>query len=181
MRLFLAINFNKNIKQKLKNIQKQLKEKTYKGNFSREENFHLTLVFLGEISENKVFLIKNAMDNINTEAFSIAFNKLGVFKRNNKDIWWVGILENKKLLNMQKELSLNLLNHGFIIESRKYSPHITLAREVILKKDFDNDMLSQKFTIPVSVNEISLMRSERIHGKLTYTEVYKKSLLTTNN
>jgi len=47
MRLFIAINFNEKIKDRLCEMQGQLKAQTYAGNFSRRENLHLTLVFLG--------------------------------------------------------------------------------------------------------------------------------------
>jgi len=48
MRLFIAINFPDEIKATIAKIRDGLKEKAFRGNFSSDENLHLTLVFLGE-------------------------------------------------------------------------------------------------------------------------------------
>ena len=48
MRLFIAILFEENIINALTHFQDNLKAKGVKGNFSRRENLHITLAFIGE-------------------------------------------------------------------------------------------------------------------------------------
>ncbi len=63
MRLFIAINFDNEIKKKFTLAQDRLKQFT-KGNFSHTENIHLTLVFLGEVEPERVPPIQQAMQSV---------------------------------------------------------------------------------------------------------------------
>lgn len=49
MRLFTAILFDDKVKNELYFIRNRLKDMSVKGTFTNFENFHLTLVFLGEV------------------------------------------------------------------------------------------------------------------------------------
>ena len=48
MRLFVAIEFEPDIIESLKRVQSDLKRCGLKGRFTKEENLHLTLAFIGE-------------------------------------------------------------------------------------------------------------------------------------
>ena len=51
MRLFIAIEFDRNIINSLKQVQGSLKACGLRGRYTREENLHLTLVFIGEYDD----------------------------------------------------------------------------------------------------------------------------------
>lgn len=51
MRVFVGINFGVDIQGQLIHIQEQTRELAAKGRFFDPNNFHLTLRFIGEISE----------------------------------------------------------------------------------------------------------------------------------
>jgi 2'-5' RNA ligase len=69
------------------------------------------------------------------------------------------------------------VNNGFNIEIREFKPHLTLGREIVVDDGFDREMFLKNIPkIDVKINKISLMKSEKINGKLTYTEIYKKQL-----
>lgn len=168
MRLFIAVNFSKEIKKDLlKNID-ELKSCSIKGNFTREGNLHLTLVFIGET--HNLDIVKNAVDNIEFNKFKLKISGFGKFSRSGGDIYWVGISKNSELMNIYVQLVNNLKNTGFKIDERQYTPHITLGREVILDKTPEFSAKEPEMT----VDKISLMKSERVNGKLTYTEIYSK-------
>jgi len=170
MRLFIAINFDENTKENLITVQNHLR-KLGRGNFSRPENLHLTLAFLGEVSPERVAEICRIMDQITVPVLHISFDHVGRFKRDCGDIWWIGLAKNKTLLTLQKELAERLRAEGFPIENRSFSPHVTLARRVVLNEKQENiKILKEPFY--TDVNKISLMLSHRIDGKLTYTEQY---------
>ena len=71
MRLFIAINFDDKIKDELCLLTDELKNYSVSGNFTRRENLHLTLVFIGETPSNKITSIKSAIDNIQQQPFDI--------------------------------------------------------------------------------------------------------------
>jgi 2'-5' RNA ligase len=65
MRLFIAIEFNDDIITSLKGIQQNLKSCGLKGRYTREENLHLTLAFIGDYgSPDEYDDIKKIKDNV---------------------------------------------------------------------------------------------------------------------
>ena len=179
MRLFIAINFNDDIKKKLQEIIEGLRKESKRGSFSRIENLHLTLAFLGEIEVERVNNLKKIMDEIEAEPFQVQLSHLGAFNRkgSTESIYWCGIKHNKALYKVQEKLSTMLKENGFKLDDKPFKPHITLARRCILPKDFSLENFN-KLIVDDSmvVNEISLMKSERINEVLTYTEIYKKKI-----
>ena len=168
MRLFVAINFDEETKQNIIAVQQRLRE-LGRGNFSRPENLHLTLAFLGEIAPERVAVIRRVMDQMAVPSLSLVFDQVGYFQRNDGNIWWIGIEPNKALLALQKELYHRLTDAGFQLDNRRFSPHITLARKVVLDKEPDrNKLIGAPFA--TNADTVSLMLSKRIDGKLIYTE-----------
>ncbi len=169
LRLFTAINFTDDVKRRLVGVQQQLKAITTGGRFSDEANLHLTLVFLGETPLSRVDNVKRAMETVNTDTFSITLEGMGRFKRDGGDIIWIGVKPSPILSNLHKQFSTALAAEGFTVEKREYKPHLTLAREAVLRGDL-NEIKAP--AIEVSVDRISLMKSEHIRGKLVYTEIF---------
>ena len=86
MRLFIAINFNSETKENILKVQSRLKECST-GSFSRPENIHLTLAFLGEVEPAGVEIIKHAMNSISVPKMQIIFDHIGYFKRRDTAIY----------------------------------------------------------------------------------------------
>ncbi len=174
MRLFVAVNFPDETVDFLYDKVTKLKKEALSLNPSRRENLHLTLAFIGETTSDEK--AKKVLSEIDFESFEITVSTLGKFSRDAGDIYWAGIDRESdggsfgKLEKLAYEVQDKLRAVGFEIENRRFSPHITLARQVILRSE-------PTFTVPphkVSVSRLSLMKSERIQGKLTYTEIFGK-------
>jgi len=159
MRLFTAVDFTPDIKDKLYGIINQMKSYTEKANFTRKENLHLTLVFIGEKNQTEYNEIVHRLSGIKFERFKIEFENYGRFR----NIHWIGIKHNDQLAELQSKIADTLK----IKADFDYTPHITLAREVILKGDTRLDIPP----IEMTVNKFNLMKSERINGALKYTAV----------
>ena len=170
MRLFIAINFDEETKQNIIAVQRRLRE-WGRGNFSHPENLHLTLAFLGETAPERVPLIRSVMGQLTVPSLHLVFDHVGYFRRDGSDIWWIGLRPDQALLDLQKELHRRLTDAGFQLDNRRFSPHITLARQVVLGNEPDkNRLLGKPFA--TNTDTVSLMLSERIDGKLIYTEQY---------
>lgn len=167
MRLFIAITFNEQVCSRLADLRDRLKDEAKRGRFVPVENLHLTLAFLGQVDESDLVKVETIMDSLDFTDFYLSIGSLGRFKRRVGNLWWAGVNECEELTQIQDKLKTKLTNLGFEIDQRKFSPHITLAREVISKteprpiKEFGQQ-----------INRIDLMKSERIDGKLTYTPIY---------
>lgn len=169
MRLFIGINFQTETIDALISMSESLRSNSKSGKFTRPDNIHLTLAFLGECDEAQKRLAQSVMDEMVFTPFAVKINRLGYFRRNGGDIWWAGLQESKLLLYLQKDITNRLINRGFMLESRKYSPHITLARQVETAEQ-------PRTVVPFgeTVTGIDLIQSTRIKGKLTYIPVYRK-------
>ena len=173
MRLFIAINFNDATASSLIALRDALQSRAAYGRFSALENLHLTLVFLGESDMKQTAAAKTAMDAIKFEPFTITIDRIGRFRRSGGDVWWAGVRENKALSNLHGDLTDKLIAVGFELEKRRYSPHITLGREIVTNEP---PREIEPFTGAVSAFE--LMKSAHIRGKLTYTTIHKRTIQT---
>lgn len=177
MRLFIAVNFQNDIKDSLRDVQSKLRVNVIRGNFTLEDNLHLTIIFIGEVYGKTLDGIKKAMDASNIPVFELVLKDIGRFKRDRGDICWMGVSRNSALSELHSRLSENLSASDIKFDSRPYSPHLTLARECIFKEGFDMSGLSSEIPPLCSpVDKLSLMKSERVNGKLVYTEIYASIL-----
>ena len=179
LRLFIAINFTNEIKDQLNKLAFELKKNTLSGRFTLRDNFHLTLVFIGETKdmERAIEAMEESIKKLRFSPFTISMEGLGKFKGRDKDIYWVGIKDNPFLNKLNETLTLELRKSEFNIKEQEFKPHLTLGRDVKLKKDFNLEDF--KATIPkmlMEVDKIELMKSHRVNGKLTYTVVYTGKL-----
>jgi 2'-5' RNA ligase len=168
-RIFIAINFNSDTRSRLVALRDDIRRNSKRGAFSQPDNIHLTLIFIGDCDTAQTSLIKATMDKVRFQPFTITVDNIGRFKRGSGSLWWAGVQENKGLSDMQSDLTNRLISIGFSLDERKYSPHITLGREVVCSE-------GPRYVEPFSetIGSIELMRSERIDGKLTYTVIHKK-------
>ena len=85
MRLFCAIPFPPDVRAALAAYQRQLREAGAAGNFTRPENLHLTLAFLGETGA--VRPAAKALAAAADRAFPLTLAGSGRFG----DVFWVGV------------------------------------------------------------------------------------------
>ena len=169
MRLFIAINFTEATKSRLLALRDELRCRSQRGNFSKPENLHLTVAFLGECEAKMTAAAKKAMDSPHFEPFSFSIDRIGCFRRRGGELWWAGVRECKELTVFQRELSGTLAAAGFEPEAREYKAHITLGREIITgEAPWEIEPFEE------TVTAIDLMKSERIAGKLTHTSIHRR-------
>ena len=74
-----------------------------------------------------------------------------------------------RLSKTTRELKTHAVSGRF---SHRENLHLTLGREVILEPDFDlRAFFAGQDHCTMQVERVSLMKSERISGKLVYTEI----------
>lgn len=175
MRLFVAAALPEPWKDALDRAARALADQGARGNFTRRENYHLTLVFLGET--DRLDDVIAAMDTVDAPPFPLRTCGVGRFRRSSGDILWVGVQAAPGLIEAQWQLSHALAGAGFPLEERAYRPHLTLARRVILPRSMDEGRLSGLLTpLELTLDRLTLMCSERRSGLLQYTPIYEKRL-----
>ena len=132
MRAFIAIELSDNIRDTLSQIQSHLKYSGADVKWIEKDNIHLTLKFLGEISEEKLQQVKLALEIIGKETrpFEISIKDIGAFpKIDHPRVIWVGLdkgVEESKTL--AEKIDEELSKTGFAKESRPFAAHLTLGR-----------------------------------------------------
>ncbi len=170
MRLFIGIKTG--CEDYLTALQDELK-KCGRGNFTHENNLHLTLKFLGEVPPAKVTEISGAMARVKAQPFALEVRGVKIFGRNIVSAEVGGSLGPLSALAEKLEDALEAI--GFPKEARSFKAHITLAREFKTNGGCDISALphgSRRF----NVSEMILFESTRIEGKLTYVPLYTKTL-----
>ena len=172
MRAFVAIEVsNKDVLNSIHKIQTEL---NIKAKPVELHNMHFTVQFLGEISEEMVRKISDALNSIKFSAFSISFTSIGVFPNpNSPRVIWIGandgVNELEKLVEM---IRLKLSQIGFSPD-KKFKPHITIFRVKNKIEDLSNKL--EKFSScsfgKQLVSEIKLKKSELTYQGPIYTDL----------
>ncbi|QLY78949.1 RNA 2',3'-cyclic phosphodiesterase [Clostridium intestinale] len=179
MRIYIAIAFEDKIKDHFEQITSDIKNYCTEGSFTRKNNFHLTVCFIGEADDIQIEKIKEIIDKaaLTIHPFELSLSNLGVFKRKNTNILWMGIEENPVLSRLHKELSTLLSKNKIGFYDKLFTPHITLGRRVVFNEEsigLDNLIQYERFKIPVKA--VTLMASKEVNGKLDGVPVYEAEL-----
>lgn len=129
IRVFVAIDFPKETKQEFADLVDSLVEDGYPLVFEKEENFHLTLKFLGWVKEKRIKEIEEAIKKAATgiKPFWFQPTKMGYFLKGSL-ILWLGASSQEGLRRLIENLEREMKKLGFEKEKREFTPHITLGR-----------------------------------------------------
>jgi len=166
-RVFLAINLPAEIKQELLKIQEQFPILPCR--FVKDESLHLTLIFLGDRTEEELEKITALGKEVGerTPCFDISFGRVcyGPGKKLPPRLIWAEGEKSEGLITLKKNLDKLLAEKiSFQPERQDFLPHITLARikawdwKRIEPEERPKVNLDVSFTLPVSSFE--LMESE---------------------
>lgn len=127
MRLFVAVDIEKEIAKRFDEVLRLLS--SYKGIKPVEShNLHITLKFIGEVSETISERIIEKLNEISAEKFQIHLKGFGFFpNKRNPRVIWVGVEEGKeKMEELAKQVNSSLKRLGFKIDD--FTPHLTIGR-----------------------------------------------------
>ncbi len=135
MRVFIAIDIDSVIKQGLADLQRKLQAgaDVKKGDVKwvNPNNMHLTLKFLGEVSDAQVVEVCNIAKGVASqhEHFDIEVETVGYFGDKSAKVLWVGAGRDcGQLLKLQMDLEEQLALAGWPEENREFAAHLTLCR-----------------------------------------------------
>ena len=176
MRVFIAVEFDDDIKRYLKQVQDIVKTTTVSGNFTHYSNFHLTLKYIGNIYNGEYEELCQCIDDAcsRTAPFSIRIGDIGAFHKKNSSILWVAVTEGRsELKRLFERIETEVVESGFEPENRKYRPHITIGKKIVFSNgSFTNGLPYYDRDIPVT--GLTLYQSHRVDGVLTYTPLYRR-------
>lgn len=183
MRMFLAIELEEAWKEQLSKVQQEVAKKCKGGHFTEKNNLHLTIKFIGEVrpSELDALVEATAQAALATWAFPMALSRLGYFSRGKRAILWAGVAENAALVRLHQNVERAMQKQGFGRDRAKFTPHITLGRELAFLAAFEKIQEEAPLNLaPMMVKRLSLMESRREGPRLIYRPIFVQNLREKN-
>lgn len=171
MRIFIALLFQHEVKDRIYDYLEEIEEIAESGNFTTYGNLHLTVLYIGEVDTDYLQGIKRKLSEISLDKITYQTKGLDYFQKSgNKKIVYLGIKQSFELERLYQLVCLKIKELGKFIPTGSYTPHITIGREVRLISDTDLALVRTK-PMTIVADRISIMQSTRVNGKLTYLEL----------
>ena len=134
MRLFIALDLSDDAKQSIEELKKGLIG--IKGvKPVAKENLHITLKFLGEVADDKVLVITQALSLVKFKKFNLTLGKLGVFPNEDKiQVIWVDTEPMDQLMKLKQQIDHSLPNFK---DDHPFKNHLTFARVKYIANESD--------------------------------------------
>ena len=164
MRLFVAILLSDEMKAALIEAQNAMYDRGLRGNYSQEENLHLTLAFIGDFPAAEPVL--DALETVAFRPFSLSLEGIGHFG----DLWWAGLRDSAALNAVARRVRRALAENDIPFDRKRFSPHITLVRKPSVPAGLD----LAKIPVPsasMAVEEVCLYRSDHEENGIVYTVI----------
>jgi len=129
MRLFTAIDLPADVLMRSERLISALPPQALIS-WSPLDKLHVTTKFIGEWPEARLEDLHQALAAlVPREPFDVDVKQLGWFPNERSPrVLWVGVHGGEQLAALAKDTEERLLTLGIQLESRKFSPHLTLAR-----------------------------------------------------
>ena len=151
-RLFFALWPDNKTQSSLYHVARQFKNE--KVRLVKKSNLHITLEFLGQVSEYDQRQLIEKSNHIQVEPFELELTSIGWWKK--PGVLWIGPQHiPQSLTNLVESIKQIVEQQGLETDKRSYKPHITIARKV--KQD---QLPEQSIDIRWQVNSFALIESK---------------------
>ena len=168
-RIFIAVPIPEKIKPLLHSMGKSLPG----ARAVPEEQIHITLRFIGEVDGTTFLDIKEQLAEVSRPSFSLGISGVGHFPPRGKPrVVWAGLQPTDELSQLKRQVDTQLIKCGITPDTRKFSPHITLARLNTTSLQRVTDFLSGNAFLrfdDFAVSAFHLYSSKLSHKGATHT------------
>lgn len=140
------------------------------------QNFHFTLIFLGEITDADILNIKERLSRLQFEPVKISYVSIGAFPRAEAArLVWAGVDREgaQKLSELAQTVALSLAELGFRPD-KPFSPHLTIFR-VKGRQPLNMSSLVKRYNEHFAddiIDKVHLKKSELTPSGPIYSNVY---------
>ena len=151
--------------------------------WTRPQNLHLTLKFLGDVEEERLAELTDAIHiaAASVSNFQIEISGTGVFQSERKPkVLWIGVVDSGgNLKSAAREIEKNCAEIGFAKDERDFSPHLTIGRvrDPRSARELAGAHIRHEFgPVLFDVGRIVLYESELATGGSVYTPLIQVEL-----
>lgn len=179
MRLFVGLKLPKKLKMRIHGAARPLREERLPVRWIDPENFHVTLKFLGDVRNDHVEPIREALSGVAgaTRAFSTGLGGFGAFPTIRRPrVVWIGVEASSELRCLKQDIEWTLGSLGFRVETRSFHPHVTLGRVDTsygagVFRGLDARLAAIAFSGELSVHRLDLIQSRLSPTGARYTSL----------
>lgn len=129
MRLFVALDIDDAIRERIHRFMDGVRGFAPDANWVRPESLHVTLKFVGEKPAESVEEIKDVLSRIDVSSTQIKLRGCGFFPTPKAArVFWVGIEAEPQLADLAQKVDDATACLNILRETHAFSPHLTLAR-----------------------------------------------------
>jgi len=132
MRTFIAVDLDDRLKTHFIHIINKLDTGDRSIKWITRQGMHITLKFLGEISESQKSEVERILDNVTNRhsSFLLQFRGSGTFPHNSRNprVLWIGVDKNEAFETLHADIEEEMAGIGFPKDNRPFHPHLTLCR-----------------------------------------------------
>ena len=166
MRLFIGLPLAPEGRRQAADYMTALRKAGVRGNFTRPENLHVTLAFLGEQENTEA--AEAAMRAVRFSPETVLLCRTALFRKTG--ILHLDPASPEALRPLAADLAAALKARGIRLEERTFRAHLTLCRRVVLPEGI---ALPEPPAIPLAADVMVLFESHRPGGVLTYTPRFR--------
>lgn len=170
MRAFIGINLSNSVKDELSIVSDELRRISEKGRIIPKDNMHITMAFIGEVTEGELGLIIDAIEDTDIKEFEIYTDGMDLFKGKRGDVCYLKFRGNKDIFELNQRLKNQLSIRGINFDKKSFIPHITIGRDILV--DYEELMKLNFHSLRIKVSCINLMETINVNGKLQYKILY---------
>ena len=128
MRLFIAVDLSDELRERINEVLELVGK--FKGVKPVEkENLHITLMFLGEVPDRRVEVIKGMLKTVKMEPFKLHLKGIGFFpSASQARVIWVGVEEGKDEISKLADLIESSMKKIGFKRDKDFVAHATIAR-----------------------------------------------------
>jgi len=131
VRIFIGIKLEEGVLAQIEKELKPFKKMKTSIRWTKPENIHLTLKFVGEVAADVYPEMERAVASFHfgQKPFKINFRGLGKFPAGDElNIFWIGLEPVVELETLFRRIEDILTRFGVEKETRRFLPHITVGR-----------------------------------------------------
>lgn len=170
MRSFIALELPALLQEDVAALARQLKT-SVRGRFVPRENYHVTIAFLGDVTERELADAMLVLDEATSRfgPVELAPDGLGKFGRANDATLWLGFTQDPALMELATFVRAGLDDASVSFDAKPFLPHLTIARRAAL----DHGMLpALPFPAPAQTDELTLFKSTLTGDGAIYEPIY---------
>lgn len=175
IRSFIALPVAKETANELGDIAAKMsyQDKSNAVKWVGQDNFHITLAFLGEQREQALDNLAEQLDeHLHQHEFLLKLSHISPFPESKPKLLAAMVEKNDDVINVQKQVVSSIYSSNMMFDKRKFIPHVTLGRYRHTRNHFAGN-IPMNVSYEAFVDEVVLYESVLTNSGAEYEPIYR--------